>query len=224
MRTSRDISTISYNTTDFLILKLKELQKAKVLSFWAFIEHLPEDDECKGRNHKHLFLVPSKMLQTDELSLEFEEFDALHPDKPLKCTIFRASKFADWYMYILHDKAYLAYKGLSRKFHYLHDEIKTSDSDTLYEWSRMIDMTSLTPYNKILEAQANGLTYREFFRRGGVPLPQIALFQRAWDLLLNDETYRDGRPNHAVMDNENNLIYPTIDIEDQIKMAESEVN
>lgn len=224
MRTSKVISTISYNTTDYLIRVLEDLKDSKTLSFWAFIEHLPEDDEAGKKLHKHLFMIPSKMLQTDDLQEKFIEFDPSHPDRPLKTTLIRSSKFGDWYLYGLHDKAYLASKGESRKYHYLHEEFIVSDSDSFYEMSKSIDLLSLTPYYKILEAQSNGLTYKEFFRRGGVPLPQITLFQRAWDLLANDSTYRDLHQNHPVMDDENNLIYSTIDIEEQIKMVESEEN
>ena len=45
MRTTKPIATISFNTPDFLKLKLNELLKAGRLSFWAFIVHKPEDDD-----------------------------------------------------------------------------------------------------------------------------------------------------------------------------------
>ena len=65
MRTSKAFATISYNTTDFLKLKLGELVERGVLDFWAFVDHLPEIDEKKP--HKHLFCVPSKLFECSTL-------------------------------------------------------------------------------------------------------------------------------------------------------------
>lgn len=202
MRTTKPISTISFNTPDYLAQKLDELVRAKRLSFWSFISHLPEDDEAGNRDHIHLYLEPSKMLQTDDLKEEFKEFDPMKPDKPRGCISFRSSKFSDWYLYALHNKAYLASKGQTRKYHYKHDDIRSSDPDDLQFKARTIDMLAVSPYADILEAQKQGLTWEEYFRRGTVPLPQIALFQRAWYSLLvphqNESTFRNGRNGHPM--------------------------
>ena len=203
MRTTKPISTISFNTPDYLAHKLEELVKAKRLSFWAFISHLPEDDEAGNRDHIHVYIEPAKMLQTDDLKDELKEFDSAKPDKPRGCISFRSSKFADWYLYALHDKAYLASKGQKRKYHYKHDDILSSDSDDLQFKARTIDMLSVSPYADILEAQRQGLSWEEYFRRGTVPLPQIALFQRAWYSLLAPQTPdlqtdRNGRKGHPM--------------------------
>lgn len=110
MRTTKPIATISFNSPAFLKLKLEELTKAGKISFWAFIPHKPEDDEAGTKEHNHLYAEPSKMMQTDDLKAELLEFDPEHPDKPKGCLPFRTSKFADWYLYGLHDKRYLASK------------------------------------------------------------------------------------------------------------------
>jgi hypothetical protein len=47
-------------------------------------------------------------------------------------------------------------------------------------------------------AQKLGYTWAEYFSRGTVPLPQLALFERAWNLLIQVRTDRDGRPNHSM--------------------------
>lgn len=200
MRTTKPIATISFNTPDFLEQKLKELQRAKRISFWAFIPHLPEDDEGGKKDHCHLYIEPSKMLQTDDLKDELKEFDPQHPDKPRGCLSFRGSKFADWYLYGLHDRAYLQSKGQQRKYHYKHDQMRSSDPDELLMMARSIDMLAISPYQDMLEAQRHGFTWEEYFRRGNVPLPQIALYQRAWFTLLNpeDTTDRNGREGHPV--------------------------
>ena len=81
MRTSRPFSTISYNSTDHLIAKLDDLVKRRKIDFYAFIEHLPEEDQEK--RHKHLLIVPNGYIQTDDLKPYIDEYDPTHPDKPL---------------------------------------------------------------------------------------------------------------------------------------------
>lgn len=198
MRTTKPIATISFNTPDFLKLKLNELLKAGRLSFWAFIVHKPEDDEGGKKVHCHLYVEPSKMLQTDDLKAELKEYDPDHPDTPRGCISFNSSKFDPWYLYALHDKRYLASKGQSRKFHYEHDNIVSSDDDDLIFKARSIDMISLSPYADMEDAQRQGLSFAEYFRRGTVPLPQVVLFERAWNLMLQAYTDRADREGHPM--------------------------
>lgn len=198
MRTTRPISTISFNTPDFLKLKLNELLKVGRLSFWAFIVHKPEDDEGGRKEHCHVYVEPSKMLQTDDLKAELKEYDPEHPDKPRGCISFNSSKFDPWYLYALHDKRYLASKGQSRKFHYEHDEILTSDYDDLTFKARSIDMIGLSPYADMEDALRQGLTFSQYFKRGTIPIPQVALFEKAWKLLTAVHTERAGREGHPM--------------------------
>lgn len=198
MRTTKPISTISFNTPGFLELKLNELLKAGRLSFWAFILHKPEDDEGGKKNHFHVYVEPSKMLQTDDLRSELKEFDPLNPNKPLGCISWNSSKFDHWYLYALHDTRYLASKGQSRRFHYKHENIITSDSDDLLFKAKSIDLVSLSPYADMEDAQKNGITWAEYFSRGTIPLPQISMFEKAWNLLLQRGTYRADSVNHVM--------------------------
>lgn len=199
MRTTKPIATISFNTPEYLALKLDELHKAGRISFWAFISHEPEDDEAGNKQHAHVYIEPSKMLQTDDLRNELKEFDPAKPDKPRGCLKFVSSKFGDWYLYGLHDVRYLASKGQQRKYHYRHDQFVTSDQDDLLCMSRSIDMLALSPYADMIEAQKTGLTWEQYFRRGQIPLPQIALWERAWHLLqAGGYTDRNGREGHPM--------------------------
>lgn len=198
MRTTKPISTISFNSSSYLELKLNELLKAGKVSFWAYIEHLPEDDEGGGKIHHHVYIEPAKMLQTDDIKSELKEFDPSHPSKPLGCISFKSSKFADWYMYSLHDVRYLASKSQSRTYHYLHEDFKTSDDDDLLFKARSIDRIALSPYAAMEDAQKQGITFQEFFARGTVPLPQLALFEKAWYMLLDGHTNRNNRPGHPM--------------------------
>ena len=198
MKTTKPIATISFNTPAFLELKLNELLRAGKISFWAFVPHKPEDDEAGKKEHSHLYVEPSKMMQTDDLKSELKEYDPDHPDKPRGCLTFKSSKFDPWYLYGLHDKRYLASKSQSRKFHYQYEDFITCDPDELLCKVRSIDLVSLSPYADMEEAQRQGFTWPEYFSRGTVPLPQVALFERAWNLLLQVKTERADRQGHPM--------------------------
>lgn len=195
MRTTKPVSTISFNSIDFLKMKLDSLVKAKLLSFYSFIKHLPEDDEKK--EHIHVFMEPSKMLQTDDLREELREFDIKHPDKPLGTISFQSSKFGDWYLYSIHDKRYLATKNQVRKYHYCRNDVIASDYDDLDYRIAQIDMLSLMPYGEMLDAQERGESFEQFFKRGFIPIHQVKNFQIAWELLASTPIQRNGRKTHT---------------------------
>ena len=136
MKTSKPISTISYNSVDFLIDTLNLLKYNGTISYYEFIEHLPDKDDKK--KHIHLYLDPNKVIDTEILSKHFLEDEETHTryieklanKPPLKCIAFRSSKFGDWYWYALHDKGYLKAKMLERNLHYSDSDIFTCDYDT----------------------------------------------------------------------------------------------
>lgn len=200
MRTTKPISTISFNTQAYLTLKLNELLKAGKLSFWAIIPHKGEDDEAGKKPHFHLYAEPAKLLQTDDITAELKEYDPTHPSKPLSCLTWKSSNFDNWYMYGLHDKRYLASKGQSRKFHYTHNDFISSDADDLLCKARSIDLTSLSPYADMLDAQRQGLNFAEYFARGTIPIPQLRAFEAAWNMLIAANTSRADREPHPTID------------------------
>lgn len=128
MRTSKPISTISYNSPEFLTLKLEELVRNHKISNWMFIEHLAEADERK--NHIHLFIKPNTLLDTLDLQKFFEELDLNQPTKPKKCIDFRVSSEDDWILYSQHYSPYLASKNESREFVYDKSDFYFHDEDT----------------------------------------------------------------------------------------------
>ena len=197
-RTGKPFATISFNTLAYLTVKMNELIKAGKVTFWACIEHLPEDDEGGRKEHIHLYIEPAQMVQTDEVREFLREYDPSTPDRPRGCLPCSGSKFDPWYMYALHDKRYLASKGQSRRYHYSHEQIVSSDPDYLTFKARQIDMLALSPYADMEDAQRQGVTWSEYFSRGTVPLPQVVLFERAWNLLQDARTQRADREGHAM--------------------------
>lgn len=127
MRTSKAISTISYNSIDFLERRLKELVDKHIISNYMFIKHYAEKDETK--NHIHLFMQPNKLIDTMDLQDYFIELDFNNPSKPLKCIDFRLSSIDDWILYTMHYKPYLLSKLEVRDFAYNKDDFFYYDDD-----------------------------------------------------------------------------------------------
>lgn len=199
MKTSKPFSTISYNTPDFFKSKSEDLVSAAVMTFVCWIDHVPEDDELKA--HTHAYFEPSKMVQTDDVRLEYTELDKKNPDKPRKCMPCRSSKFADWYLYAIHDQDYLLSKGETRKHHYTDADIKSTDPDYLQELIRTVHHEDSPAIVKIKNAISAGTDFAHFLARGSVPPSQIAGFYQLWDAVsavMREEsaTRRGTHQNH----------------------------
>lgn len=128
MRTSKPVSTISYNSEEFLKAKLAELIRNKKICDFMFIKHAAEEDERK--DHIHLWVKPNTLLDTMDLQQFLTEFNPDDPLKPFKCIDFRASSTDDWILYSEHFEPYLATKGESRQYHYTQDDFVYADQDT----------------------------------------------------------------------------------------------
>lgn len=199
MKTRLAFSTISYNSPSFLRVKLEEMRVAHIITFWSFIVHQPEDDEGGKRVHSHLWILPNKSVDTDSFFSEFLEPDPDHPQKPFRCLSARSSKkFSDWYLYAIHDPAYLLSKGQSRRYRYSSSDVQSSDEDDLNRFIREIDLLDDSPYFRMVAAIREGITFSDYFRRGSVPIPQIRQFQYAWDMVMKSRTYRNGRLGHEL--------------------------
>lgn len=205
MKTSKPFSTISYNSVDFLTVKLNDLINRRKIAFYAFIHHLPEEDEKKP--HKHLFIVPNGQINTDEILDYLLEFDAKQPDKPLGCIPFHSSKFADWYLYAKHDKDYLASKGQTRKYHYEKDEFIVSDTDYFNEEIHCIDLSKLSKVKALRNAVENNVPFEHLLMNGQIPVQQVYAYKQAFDMIANysNETNRNGRLTHSPKDSDLNF-------------------
>lgn len=195
MRTTKPFSTISYNTPTFLDVKLGELVSRRKIDFYAWIEHEPEEDEEK--RHKHLLIIPNGQVDTDQIMDYLVELDPSKPDKPLKCICPRSSKFGDWYLYALHDTAYLSSKGQARTHHYTLQDFHNSDNDYFKDLIHTIDYSKITRFTVLQDAINSGISFKDLVRRGAVPIQQIYAFQRAYEVLQEGSTDRNGRETHT---------------------------
>ena len=209
MRTSKPFSMISYNTKEFLIEKLNELVEGGLVQFWAFIEHLPEEDEKKA--HKHLYIIPQKLIDTQRIEKALQEIDLTDiTAKPLGAIFPQSSKFADWYLYGLHDKKYLAYKGQKRKYHYNDNAFVVSCQDTFQELKNLIDYTEINRLSLIVEKAENGESLASIIKSTNIPLQLIGQVRQLYHIIINTsfDVYRNDRKTHSPkMDTETGEIF-----------------
>lgn len=200
MVTTKPFATVSYNTEAFLLDLLKSLTSSHKIEFWAFVHHMPEDDEGGRKEHIHLYIEPSKRIDTAVLRDEFKELDVTRPQDPLSCLPFRSSKFQDWYMYACHDREYLAQKAEKRRYHYKREDFKVSDEDAFNYLIKTIDLSELSPVRRLKQFRDSGMTFNQAVSQGLVPLPQLSNYKKVWDILSQpasqDYTDRGGRSNH----------------------------
>lgn len=128
MKTTRVISTISFNTEDFLKGKLNDLVDSDILSYWVYIKHLPDKDS--GKEHFHVYMQPSKAVDLTALRKQFKEPDPEN-ENPRGCLTIDKSEWQNWCWYVLHDWAYLMSKGQTRNVHYKTSDLVCNDDDEL---------------------------------------------------------------------------------------------
>lgn len=195
MRTSKVISTISYNTKDFLYSTLVDLYSRHLISDWFFIEHEKEEDENK--NHFHVFIKPNTLLDTMDLQKEFDEFDPNHP-LPRRCLDFKNSNYDDAILYFVHDPKYLTFKGESRKYHYTKEDFVCADPDNFdFYWNHAYhgsDFALKNRQNTLINSSDN---YAELVLSGSFDLMQTTQLLALKNLQnICGHTYRNGRKNH----------------------------
>lgn len=193
MRTSKPFATITYNSNDFLVCKLDDLVKKGKIDFYSFVHHLPEEDETK--EHKHLYIVPSSLMDANSLIEYLQEFDGIN-DKPLTCIAPRPSKFGDWFLYGQHDKIYLASKGQSRKYTYGIDEFICSDQTYFSELRHSIDYTKINRLKMIADRYEAGESLYSMTMSGLVPIQQLTQVKALLELGFNTNTERGDYNGH----------------------------
>jgi len=218
MRTSKPISTISYNSPEFLKDKLNEWVKKGLIAYWCFISHKGEtlDDGTVEKDHIHVFLEPNKTVDTLALQFDSQEFDAEHPDKPFKCIHFQSSKYDEWTWYVLHDAMYLAMHLESRQYEYTKDDFVYSDEDEFEDrYQRAIHSSDVVKKLKVHTAYANGYRASDMAYQGLI-MPQNAVQFMAFDKLFEEgekrkleEIRREEERNAPIADEEGQtLLFP----------------
>ena len=134
--TQKPISTISYNTENFLDRKLKELYDVHIIDYALYIKHKGEIDKDdftgevkKDKDHWHIYMHTSKRIDLSKIKIEFNERDIENfNSKPLGCMNFQVSKLGHWLCYAVHKKEYLLIHKIEeseKQYTYKLKDIKT---------------------------------------------------------------------------------------------------
>lgn len=206
LKTSKPISTIWWGDDEFLRFKLDDLVRRRILDFYAFIRHKPEEDEKK--EHSHVFCIPSQRIDTNQLRDYLTQYDPNHP-KPILPNPFRSSKYDDWEPYVLHDPVYLASKGQSRKFHYKFEEIQTSDENMLMELHHEVNWARFKTQDRVKAMAEQGISFTKIVADGIVPVQQINQYRTFYETVVEQyalsyrpKTNRNGNENHEEPDDD----------------------
>ena len=103
--TSKPISTISYNTEGFLLGVLGRLTSSCTVSDWHYIKHIGEDGD---KDHIHLWMQPNKSV--DLMCIRDMFVEPVVGGRPLGVMPLQHSELYHWWLYGLHDRAYLRTK------------------------------------------------------------------------------------------------------------------
>lgn len=187
MKTQFPISSISWNSPQFLTKRLNELIDSKVIDFYAFILH--QADEDVGKVHFHLYCEPVSRIDTVDFRELFVELPSNLSDnatddekKPLRPLKFVKSKFDDWYLYSLHEVRYLESKGLKRNIHYEQSDIFSNDYEELQFKVSHIDYSKMqsSRIEQIKDAVKHNVTFDTLVFNGVIPVQQIKQYEQVY--------------------------------------------
>lgn len=186
------LSTISYNTDEFLKLRLEQLKAKDMISHYMYIHHKGETDpndpdEIPEKDHVHLIVFPLKSLDMIALRKKFEEPDPTN-DKPLGVRPFHITKenrVVDWELYAIHDPRYLRGKGLKRDYHYSHKDIITDDVDFLGRLIRDIK-GRISDLELLLDYVEQGATWDEVARDLFITIRELKRFKETYIDIQNE--------------------------------------
>lgn len=188
VKTTKPISSISWNSLQYLVDRLEELRKAHLIAFWVLIQHHAEDDEKK--DHIHFYIEPNRSIDTEELR---ENFIELVPNtKPLGVNKFQKSDFKNWLWYSVHDKAYLASKQQSRKYHYSVTDLISSNDEDLRQRIQENPRPE-SEQTRAYELIKQGYSNEEIRQIMNTPLRNMFYISQALNRMRYDETNRGNR-------------------------------
>lgn len=196
-QTTKLISSISYNTPEFLKGKLYDLVRQGVLEYAYWIFHKPESDEKKS--HAHFVVKPNRRLDTSALRNLFIEPVAceelprgVHPFRP-------TSRMSDWILYNAHDVNYLIRKGETRKIHYGQKDFLSTDRDMFDEDWRDCHRANDSKIPILKDLADKGVPWVQVVSMGFLPVNQLFQYKDIFFTFAQnkiDETNRNGREGH----------------------------
>lgn len=175
--TKKPLSTISFNTGDYLDAQLQRLYQNNILAMYIYIKHYPEKDTTK--EHYHVYIQPYKTVNPQEIRSFFVE-PQTDGVPPLGCLPFVPAKLYDWLLYACHDIAYLTSKGLTRINHYPITDIVSSEPYYCIEqfWRDAHEQQSQNRIAIILDMLCRGDSYGDILSSGLIPPNQVIFYDK----------------------------------------------
>ena len=195
MITNRWLSTITWNSVPYLQQLLNDMLDRNVISFYYFIKHFKEDDEKK--DHIHLFIIPNMKINTDSLRKDMEEVDPNSKGMIRPLPFRPVSKFADKYLYDLHDENYLRSKFEYRKYRYTKEDFIVSDEQYFNELIHEIDYSKYTGVLKFKEAVKRGWSFEECSSNGLVPIQYYHNYKNLYEDIIKT---RYSKTSEGILD------------------------
>lgn len=184
MITKKPFATISYNSQKYLTFVLDTMIEERLIEFYLFINHYPEEDEKK--QHIHLFVIPAGKIDTEIFRERLIELTP-NNDLPLRSLPCVSSKFADWYLYALHDKDYLMTKLESRKYHYNKEAFVYSDEEYFTQYLHTTDFSKYKRLARFKEMVLSGVPFDLLVANGFIPPQLVYQYSRTYDSILNSK-------------------------------------
>lgn len=180
--TALPMSTISYNSVEFLTIKLTAMLDSGKLDDFRFIRHIGEDGD---KDHVHLWVRPSKRLDFKALSDDLREVDLSNPGKTLGVLPWRKSDADNWLMYILHDPDYLAIHSKANdepthKIEYSLQDVYTPYPEQLERDFRRAVSLRQTDAQRVIQALQRGMSVVDIMYTIQMNPTQIQAIARAY--------------------------------------------
>lgn len=188
MKTSSPISLISYNTKEFLKLKLDSLIDEQYIFNYVFIHHDADVDSLK--DHFHVTIFPTDRIDTLQLKSFFSE--PCDDVKPLGISpvINKCLNTDTMFLYYIHDEKFLNSREETRNiYNYSIDSFCYSDADhfnsIMQNAFKFLDNLSVKVSTKqILDAIDSNISYHDFLVKYNPPTNQIHAIKLTYDSIL----------------------------------------
>lgn len=194
-QTTKLISSISFNSPEFLKGKLFDLVRQGILEYAYWIFHEREDDEKKS--HAHFVVKPNRRLDTSALRNMFIE-SIKGEESPRGVLPFRPTqRMSDWILYNAHDPAYLIRKGETRKLHYEQKDFLSTDPDLFDEDWRDCHRANDSKIPILKDLAEKNTPWEVVLSMGFLPVNQLFQYKDIFfTFLQHNETFRNGRKGH----------------------------
>ena len=185
--TKKPLSTISFNTENFLSSTLKTLVQGGKIQSWMYVKHLAEEDTKK--DHIHLILIPCSVVNPVLIRKSFIEpsFSSLGD---LGCLPFCPSKISDWLLYALHYQPYLFSKGLVREHHYNISTVCSNESvDYVHQcFSEAVESLNTSRVQNFIDMAMKGSSFGDLLASGLVPPNHVVFYEKLYRMYCHRNT------------------------------------